>query len=278
MLNRRIGWAVVLVCILGACVVAPMAWAMRVSPMVAELSTVGAGAVARIEVGNAGGAAMPYETSITRIEFQDDGSMVETPDDEDFLVFPPQGLVPVGGRQVVRVQWVGDRDPTQSRAYYLQVRQLPVSTDVEAGAEERPNLAVTVLYSMKVLLVVAPPGSTPDVRVVSADPDIEPTFLPAPRGENGAPTAPPERGPDQTGIRVVVANTGTRYALMSGANWIVEGAGADGQPFHKRYESAEIAQALGVGYVEPGGGRRSFFLPTPVALDPAKPVSIRFAR
>lgn len=276
--RRSRGWAVALVCILGALVVAPIAWAMRVSPMVAELSTAGAGSVARIEVGNAGASAMPYETSITRIEFQEDGTIVETPADEDFLVFPPQGLVPVGGRQVVRVQWVGERDMPQSRAYYLQVRQLPVATDVEAGAEERPNLAVTVLYSMKVLLVVAPSGSTPDVRVVSADPGLEPSFLPSPRGENGAPTAPPERGPDQTGVKVVVANMGTRYALMSGATWVVEGVTADGQPFNRRYDSAEIAQALGVGYVAPGGGKRSFFLPTPVALDPAKPVSIRFAR
>lgn len=267
-----------MICVLAMVFAAPIAWAMRVSPMVAEVSTAGAGSVARIEVGNVGSAALPFETSITLIEFQDDGTIVETPADEDFLVFPPQGVVPVGGRQVMRVQWLGDRNLPQSRAYYLQVRQLPVETDVETASASGTSLAVTVLYSMKVLLVVAPPGTSPDVQLVSAEPGVEPTFLPVEAGEDGALPAAPARGPDQAGIRVEVANKGSRYALMSGATWVVEGTAVDGQAFNRRYDSAEIAQALGVGYVAPGGGKRAFFLPTPVSLDPAKPVSVRFAR
>lgn len=95
------------------------AWAMRVSPMVSELTTSGAGSAARIEVGNVGSAALPFETRITRMDIDADGNIVETPADEDFLVFPPQGVVPVSGRQVVRVQWIGDPAIDVSRAYYL---------------------------------------------------------------------------------------------------------------------------------------------------------------
>lgn len=278
-------WKAAALVFVAALVLTPVAWAMRVSPMVAELTTSGAGSVARIEVGNAGSAAMPFEATITRIDFMDDGSLVESPADEDFLVFPPQGLVPVGGRQVVRVQWVGEPNIDTSRAYYLTVRQLPVSTDVEAGEADTPSLAVTVLYTMKALLVVAPPGAEPDVHVVSAEPIVIPAPEPdldvpqAPEGAEPA-TAPTESATpaEQPGVRVVVNNRGKRYALMSGATWIMEGTGLDGQPFSHRYDGGEISRLIGVGYVAAAGGQRTFMVPTSVPLDPAKPVTIRFAR
>ncbi|WP_392352935.1 hypothetical protein V8F63_09260 [Brevundimonas sp. LF-1] len=145
------------------------AWAMRVSPMVSELTTTGAGSAARIEVGNVGSAALPFETMITRMEIDADGNIVETPADEDFLVFPPQGLVPVGGRQVVRVQWVGEPTIDASQAYYLWVKQLPVATD-PADPEGGGALSVQVLYTMKALIVVAPPGAQPKIEVLSVTP------------------------------------------------------------------------------------------------------------
>ena len=280
----RARWQAAALAFVAALVLTPVAWAMRVSPMVAELTTSGAGSVARIEVGNAGAAAMPFEAAITRIEFMDDGTLVETPADEDFLVFPPQGLVPVGGRQMVRVQWVGEQNIDTSRAYYLMVRQLPVATDVEAGEADKPNLSVTVLYTMKALLVVAPPGAEPDVHVVSA----EAVIIPAAEPENNAPPAPQGVAPpapaevveaiDQPGVRVVVSNRGKRYALMSGATWVMEGTGIDGQPFSHRYDGGEISRLIGVGYVAAAGGQRTFMVPTSVPLDPAKPITIRFAR
>ncbi|MCO8017776.1 hypothetical protein NI456_02765 [Brevundimonas diminuta] len=280
----RARWQAAALAFVAAIVLTPVAWAMRVSPMVAELTTSGAGSIARIEVGNAGAAAMPFEAAITRIEFMDDGTLVETPADEDFLVFPPQGLVPVGGRQVVRVQWVGEPNIDTSRAYYLMVRQLPVATDVDKGEADKPNLAVTVLYTMKALLVVAPPGAEPDVHVVS----VEPVVIPAAEPENNVPQAPQGVEPpapaevveaiDQPGVRVVVGNRGKRYALMSGATWVMEGTGIDGQPFSHRYDGGEISRLIGVGYVAAAGGQRTFTVPTSVPLDPAKPITIRFAR
>ena len=252
------------------------AWAMRVSPMVSELTTSGAGSAARIEVGNIGSAALPFETLITRMEIDAEGNIVETPADEDFLVFPPQGLVPVGGRQVVRVQWIGEPTIESSHAYYLWVKQLPVVTDPTVP-ESGGALSVQVLYTMKALIVVAPPGAQPKIEVVSVTPamvapptpDVDPSLS---GGEAPpAPTAEP-------GIEIVVTNTGKRYALMSGATWIVEGTDKAGQAFRREYDSNAIAQTVGVGYLAPLGGKRTFKLPTGVELDPAKPVSVRFAR
>ncbi|MFZ4164787.1 hypothetical protein [Brevundimonas sp. NPDC058933] len=260
----------------GLLVVSAAAWAMRVSPMVSELTTTGAGSAARIEVGNIGSAALPFETLITRMEVDADGNIIETPADEDFLVFPPQGVVPVGGRQVVRVQWVGEPTIDSSHAYYLWVKQLPVATDPVAP-EGGGALSVQVLYTMKALIVVAPPGAQPKVEVVSAAPAMvtppTPEIDPSLSGDAAPP--PPQAEP---GVEVVVANTGKRYALMSGATWIVEGTDKAGQAFRREYGSDDIAQTVGVGYLAPLGGRRTFKLPTGVELDPARPVSVRFAR
>lgn len=252
------------------------AWAMRVAPMVSELTTTGAGSVARIEVGNIGSAALPFETRITSIEFSADGDMIETPADDNFLVFPPQGVVPVGGRQMVRVQWVGEPNIDVSKAYYLWVRQLPVPTD-NKPSESGGAVAVSVLYTMKALIVVAPPGAQPDIKVVSATPAM--VTPPAPEIDpsltNGAAPAAP---PAEPGIEIVVTNAGKRYALMSGATWVIQGTDKAGQPVNLTLSGQNISELVGIGYVAPAGGKRTFKLPTGVELDETKPIAVRFTR
>src|SRR3546814_2834246 len=90
--------------------VALPAWAMRVSPMVVEMETRGSDAVARIEVQNINPGNLAFQTRVFRMTIDDDGKMIETPADDQFLIFPPQGVLPGGGRQVVRLQWVGNPD------------------------------------------------------------------------------------------------------------------------------------------------------------------------
>ncbi|MDQ8027344.1 MAG: hypothetical protein REJ23_01350 [Brevundimonas sp.] len=262
--------------IAGLMVMTAAASAMRVAPMVSELTTTGAGSTARIEVGNIGSAALPFETRITRIDFDENGELIETPADEEFLVFPPQGVVPVGGRQVVRVQWVGDAEIDVSRAYYLWVRQLPVATTAEPP-QDSGAVSVSVLYTMKSLIVVAPPGAQANVEVLSATPmmvtpptpEIDPSLT-----QGVAPPAPVA----EPGLEIVVANTGKRYALMSGATWNIAGTDTAGQPFALVMTGQQVAETVGVGYLAPAGGRRTFRIPTGASLDPSQPVSVRFTR
>lgn len=271
---RRLGAVTAIV--VGGFLAVSSAEAMRVSPMVSELTTTGAGSAARIEVGNIGSSAMPFETVITQIEMDGEGQLTETPADENFLVFPPQGLVPANGRQVVRVQWVGEPNIDTSKAYYLWVRQLPVETS--PTQEGGGAVQVSVLYTMKALIVVAPPGAQPDVQVESAKPasvappaaEIDPSL------SGGQPVAAP---PEEPGLEVTVVNRGKRYALMSGATWIVTGTDLAGQPYSQTLSGQTVAETVGVGYLAPAGGRRVFKIPTGgVALDPSKPVTVRFAR
>lgn len=244
-----------------------IAYAMRVSPMVIEMTTTGVGATARVEVENNGSANLPFETRITRIDYDDKGHATETPADGDFLVFPPQGLLPQGARQVIRLQWVGDADLPASRGYYLSVNQIPVAFDPKdvssAGAQVR------IVYHMKVLVTVAPPNATPKVEVLSASPTM---IKPQPAPGQAAATSP-----DMPGVAVKVRNTGNRYAMMAGDKWIIEGTGADGKPLSVTLTPDDLDHAIGVGYLAPLTGERTFDVPTGQAFGPG-PIKVKFAK
>lgn len=250
--------------------------------MVSEISTVGAGAAARIEVQNLASGPMPYETRVTRISFNPDGSMTETPADEDFLVFPPQGIAAPGGRQIIRAQWIGDPTTAASRAYYMEVRQLPV--DFEAGSTEAPAASVQVVYHMKTLIIVTPPSSESSVEVVSVvAAEIERPVIPKATQTSiealtgtpaiSAPSAEPVSIP---GVTVRLRNSGLRHAVMSGVSWILEGVDADGQPLTVTLTAGEVSAAIGVGYLPPEGGERVLTVPVEKAFGPG-PIALRFA-
>lgn len=253
--------------------------AMRVTPMVVEITTQGAGSSARIEVENVNAAPLAYETRIFKIDYDENNQLVETPADEDFLVFPPQGTIPQGERQVIRVQWVGEPDIDVSRAYFVSIRQLPV--EFEQGPEDEVNASVQVVYHMKTLLAVAPEGAKPDVEVVSVTPapvPVEPEGPSlgeglAPEGEAAAPEL--ETVP---GLEITLRNNGNRYAMMSGATWVIGGYTVDGEPVMMRLEGETINQVVGVGYLAPAGGERTFALPMNVEFDPNRKFRVEFTR
>ncbi|MCJ8158072.1 molecular chaperone [Sphingomonas sp. LaA6.9] len=242
------------------------AHAMRVSPMVAEMSSKGSGAVARIEVQNLNPTNLPFETRITRIDYDDKGNMTETPADGDFLVFPPQGVLPANARQVVRLQWVGAGDIPASRGYYMSVNQLPVALDPQAPATA--GAQVQIVYHMKALITVAPPGALPKVELVSATP----TEIDPPPAADGAAA-----GAKLPGVEVTVRNTGSRHAMMSGAKWTIEGRGIDGKPVTVELDQAALNRDIGVGYLAALNGQRTFRVPTGVAFG-SGPITVRFAR
>jgi fimbrial chaperone protein len=252
------------------------AHAMRVSPMVVEMTTRGAGATARVEVQNLNPGTLPFETRVTQINYDDKGNMTETPADGDFLVFPPQGVLPPGARQVIRLQWVGAGDMPASRGYYLSVNQLPVALAPEQAST---GAQVQVVYHMKALITVAPPNAVPKVEVVSAKPAmIAPKDPPPPTTGIPATAAAPAAAPagPLPGIELVVRNTGNRYAMMAGATWTIEGTGSDGKPAKVTLSSDELGRAIGVGYLAPLGGLRTFQVPTGTAFK--GPVKVRFGK
>lgn len=249
-------------------VVGPAAEAMRVSPMVVELTTAGTGSTARIEVQNINPVPMPFEARVMRLEFKDDGKISETPADGDFLVFPPQGLLKPGVRQVVRLQWAGGA-LSSSRGYYLSINQIPVAIGADAQTTKAAGAQVQVVYHIKVLTTVAPPGAEPKIVVESAIPTMV--------GAHRSPTQPESETTKVPGLTVTIRNTGRRYALMAGSTWTIEGTGLDHHPQKIVLTHDDLNHILGAGYVAALNGRRTFLVPTgkPFA---AAPIKISFAK
>ncbi|MEO9469201.1 hypothetical protein [Parasphingorhabdus sp.] len=126
--------------------------AMRVSPMTLELESTGSGATARFEVQNIGPKDLLYETRVYRIELNDQGEETINPADEDFLVFPPQGVLSTGVSQVVRLQWLGLKlDAPQT--YHVSIEQLPVILEPNDSGR---NPSEENTEKIKVMVVVKP--------------------------------------------------------------------------------------------------------------------------
>jgi fimbrial chaperone protein len=227
------------------------ALAMRVSPMVVEMESRGRDATARIEVQNVNPGTLAFETRIYSMEIDEEGNIIETPADDQFLVFPPQGVLPTGGRQVIRLQWVGDPELAASQGYYVSINQLQVT--FEAAASEAVAAQVQVLYNMRALAVVAPPGAVPNVEAVSVGPVM--VQLPPAEGET-------EARPPVEGLQVLLRNTGRRHAMMSNFGWRLEGKDSEGKALRVDISPEELNRAVGTGYV-PALGERRFLLPVP---------------
>lgn len=240
---------------------------MNVSPMVIELGSTGARSTGRIQVLNVLNQPLPYEVRVTRIEFGPNGEIKETPADSDFVVFPPQGVLQRNERQMIRVQWLGG-PLDSSRGYYVSVNQLPVPLDPSTIDKHKASVDVQLVYHMKVLVTVAPPGAAPKVAVESARPAM--VAPPSVDGvvQPGAPKVP--------GVAVTVVNSGKRYAMMAGAAWTIEGTGVDGKPLKVVLSRDEMGKLLGAGYVPALNGRRTFQIPTGASFANA-PINVKFS-
>jgi fimbrial chaperone protein len=262
---RLAGWAAVaaLMVLLGW---SALAHAMRVSPMIIEMSSSGTDSAARLEVQNLNKTPLAYEVRIYRINYDEKGQTSETPADGDFLLFPPQGTLPPGARQVMRLQWVGEPDIAASQSYYVSVNQLPVQLDPNAEGSGASG-QLQIVYNMKALVVVAPPGATPMVEAAAARAiDYQPI------AEESA--APP---PVVPGIEITLRNSGRRHAMMAGLRWVIDGKGLDGQPLQQVFSQEELNRLIGAGYLAPVNGVRTFRLPVATAFGPG-PIQVRFAR
>lgn len=254
-------------CVVGAVALVGMTsvYAMRVSPMIVEMTTTGTDSVARVEVQNLNAGRLPFETKITRLSFDENGKPSESPADNEFLVFPPQGMLPQGARQVIRLQWVGKPDIATSEAFYLSVNQLPIPVEPGAAAQ---NAQVQVVYHMKALVVVAPPNAQPDVTVKS----VERAPYQPPAEKQGGPLPP-----TVPGIAVTMQNDGHRHMMMSAVKWVFIGTAPNGKPVRYVATQEDISRVVGSGYIAGNGGRRIFRFPVGSAFGPG-PISVKFSK
>jgi fimbrial chaperone protein len=129
--------------------------------MTRDLEPSGQASVTTINVQNTGDTPLTYEVTVFRRTIAVHGYDVHTPADDDFMVFPPQGIVRPGATQALRVRYVGPPDLDQSRNYAIMVSQVPV--DLTGGEQS----GVRFVFSFGVSVSVIPRGARPDLRVLA---------------------------------------------------------------------------------------------------------------
>lgn len=154
------GWIVAVLalvfaaCFTSAVIPVPKAHAFSVSPTHIEMSSVGRAGRSQIVVRNTNRRPMPIEISIEKFLLDENGHRRAVDAGDDFLVFPLQALIPAGGTQVFRIQWVGEPMLDQSESYIVNVSQVPVRLP-------KGRSGIQVAVSFGALVNVAPPRAGP---------------------------------------------------------------------------------------------------------------------
>jgi fimbrial chaperone protein len=170
---------------------------------------------------------VPVELAIERVTLDERGQRKSSKAGESFLVFPPQALIAPGATQVFRLQWVGEPQLARSESYMVYVNQIPVRL-------QNVRHAVQIVSSMGVVVNVAPPSGTPDLKLVG-------TSVVTEKGKR-LPTITVE---NPTNVHALLPES--RIVLTSGT-------------WSRTIEPNEISTKVGIGLVEPGK-RRRFVLP-----------------
>lgn len=136
------------------------AWAYEVQPMRHHLAVDEGVTSSLITVTNDKTEALPIEIVVSERVYDEAGKESIVPNEADFIVFPPQALIPPGRSQAVRFQFIGDPDMAVSRSFVLDVKEVPVETENFTGFKFAYNFGVAVY--------VRAPGAKSDVSIASS--------------------------------------------------------------------------------------------------------------
>jgi fimbrial chaperone protein len=195
------------------------------------LAPSGPGAEITLRLENTFAVDLPVEVEVYKRTVSEDGKELRTSGEADFLVFPPQSLVPVGAEQAFRVRYIGPPNITDMQSYVVVVRQLSLR-DPQAGS------GVEVMLALGTAAYVSPPGATADLSLSFAE----------------------ETHQDGKAI-IWVRNDGNAYGYIDRFN--IELKSADGAS--ATVPSAEFTADLESPLVMPGS-RRKLEVPIPEAL------------
>jgi fimbrial chaperone protein len=202
--------------------------AMTVSPMQVEMVSVGKLSHAQVAVVNNSDKPLPIEAVMQRLVIDESGRQKAVKAGEEFLIMPPQALIPPGGTQNFRVQWLGDPAMDKSQSFLLYMNQIPVKLPVNQSG-------VQVVMSMGVMINVAPPSGQAAMKVVA-------TGIAEGKGGKRFPV-------------ITVENTSKVHALLTNST-ISLASGSWSNTLTPR----NIGDRVGIGLVQPGQ-RRKFTLP-----------------
>jgi len=205
--------------------------AMSVSPVYLDMVSAGPRSRADIRVVNRSSRPLPVETVVSRITYRGNGEKTARRNEADFLVLPMQAMIPANGRQIFKVQWLGEPLIEESREYQISINQLPV-------AEPGEGKSVQIVMNMTVVVTVAPPEGQPALELVNSSTNTGSDGKRVPVITVRNPSKVHARFPDAT-------------LRLRGGDWQTE------------LSPGTLEGMLGIGAVMPGQ-TRSFQIPLPL--------------
>ncbi len=151
------------------------AGAFTLQPIGQVLDASGSGTSAVYEVRNPGGEPVAVQFRVAHLVKHADGSEdLSRIEEDDFLIYPPQMVIPAGTTRSVRVRWIGDPRPDRELSYRFLADQVPVVLpSVDPPVEDGANVSVQFIYQVHGTLFVRPPHTRPELDVVGAWPTVD---------------------------------------------------------------------------------------------------------
>ncbi len=198
--------------------------ALQMNPLSLVLKPSGGGAKQSFKVSNESNRPIAVQFSVTTRQ-QVNNKEVRRPADKDFMIYPPQTIIPANSTQRVRVEWLGAGKLPREQAYRLIAEQVYVSL------EEKNTTGVKMLMTLVGALYVQPNGTKSNLMVKSVQ-----------RQGNK--------------LAVTVANSGNKHQLMRYATLILRNGGQTIQLKGKQILGLEGNNVL-------AGATKRFFVPLP---------------
>lgn len=199
--------------------------AFDITPTVSVIELPGNASGVTLVVRNPRNVDLPITTEVLERFVQEDGEERYESADDLFLVFPPQAIVPAGGAQSLRVQWLGT-PPQASRSFTLFASEIPVDLSGAGGSQLQTILRM---------------GASVHVAAAGAKP--KPVLAATKQGDNGVSVTLANEGDrffyidsvtlDFAGKRLSgmeLANTAGRTLVPPGARRTFRVAGMQGAP------------------------------------------------
>lgn len=170
----------------------------EISPLLAELHPTGPRSEQTFRVLNKSDTPVAVEAVIRVRSMDEGGQNLDGDVAEDFILVPPQMVVPAQGSQTLRLRWIGDPQIDHEHPFRMRVRQIPVAFDAPENGGQ-----VTVAFSYVANVYVAPPGAVSNLVLTAAEPvEID----------------------GQRRLAVTLQNHGAKRAVIDRAELVVKGA------------------------------------------------------
>jgi fimbrial chaperone protein len=226
---------------------------LAVDPLFVEVAP---GQSAAVRARNTSDKPMTLELEVQARNVDRNGVQTRIPAEDDFVLIPPQAVVPAQGSQVFRLQALPS-GATESKSYFVTVHQLPVKLDeIEGGGAQ-----IQMVFAFDVAVHVVPKGVEAKPELVGASVS---TMMIAEKSKSAPdPSAKSRPLPSREvpAVQITLRNTGTKYLYLQDLDYVATGVDQSGAKVDlPRWDQTAVIDAAGVTLVEPGA-ERVFKLP-----------------